>query len=194
MVEQPPKVDAGLDRYRNYLRLLARLHMDQLLQSKLDASDVVQETMVRACRKRDQFRGATEAELAGWLRQILANTLKEKAREFATEKRNQSRERSLESQIEESSRRLKSLLAAEQSSPSQRAVRQEELMRLADAVDHLPSDQQRAVELKYFKGYKAAQIAVELGRSEKAVGGLIARGLANLRAQLEEGGDDRRAR
>jgi RNA polymerase sigma-70 factor (ECF subfamily) len=175
-----------LERYRTYLRLLARLHLDQRLQSKLDASDLVQETMVRAFGNLDQYRGGTEAEFAGWLRTILANTLKEKAREFATDKRHVERERSLEARLEESSRRLEMFLVADQSSPEQRASRQEDLMRLATALEKLPANQQRAVELKYLLNHKIADVAQEMGRSEKAVGGLIARGLDNLRKLLEE--------
>jgi RNA polymerase sigma-70 factor (ECF subfamily) len=175
-----------LDHYRSYLLLLARLHVDQRLQSKLDASDLVQETMVRAVGKLDQFRGATEGEFAAWLRTILANALKEKAREFATDMRDLAREQSIEARLEESSRRVEGFLAAEQSSPSQRAVRQEEFMRLADALEQMPADQRRAVELKYLLNYKVADVAAAMDRTEKAVGGLIARGLENLRKLLEE--------
>jgi len=175
-----------LEHYRAYLRLLARLQLDQRLQSKLDASDLVQETMVRAFGKLDQFRGDTDSEFVGWLRMILANTLKEKAREFATEKRDLGRERSLEARLEESSGRLEAFLVIDQSSPAHRASRQEDLMRLADALERLPEDQRRAVELRYLVNCKALEVAREMGRSEKAVGGLIARGLENLRKYLED--------
>lgn len=81
MTTEGPVTPADLERFRPYLRLIARLHLPAALKGKLDASDVVQEALVRALQYLDQFRGASEAELAGWLRQILATTLANAARD-----------------------------------------------------------------------------------------------------------------
>ena len=75
MVPSAESQGAPLERYRQYLRLLARWHLDPRLQAKVDPSDLVQEALLKAHQARGKFRWRSEAELAAWLRQILANTL-----------------------------------------------------------------------------------------------------------------------
>jgi RNA polymerase sigma-70 factor (ECF subfamily) len=178
--------EPSLERYREYLRFLARLQLSPRLQAKLDASDVVQQVLLQAHANRDQFRGRTEAEWLAWLRAILANALTATARRFDTEARELDRERSLEARLEESSSRLEGLLAADQSSPSERAVRGEELLRLARALAELPPDQQRVVELHHLKGLPVAEVAELMDRTRPAVVGLLFRGLKRLRELLRE--------
>src|SRR5688572_9086596 len=124
----------NFQQYRSYLYLLARSHIGRRNQSRLDPSDIVQQTLLHAHQKQSQFRGASEAELLGWLRQILANNLADAVRGLARAKRDVSRERSLDHELDDSFTRVDGWLAAVQSSPSQQAVRSEELLRLADAL------------------------------------------------------------
>src|SRR6516165_1333782 len=101
----------SLERYRSSLLLLARIQLDRRLQAKVDASDLVQQTLLKAHQNRGQFRGGTDAELAAWLRAILARQLVDVARKFGH--RLDGRERSLEAALEQSSARLERWLAAE---------------------------------------------------------------------------------
>ena len=176
-----------LGSYRDYLRILARLQMSGRLRGKLDASDVVQQTILQAHACRHQFRGTTEAEWLGWLRTILANVLGSVAREFETAARKVSRELSLERELEQSSARLEHLLAGNQASPSGLAVRTEELVRLAQALVRLPDDQRTAVELHHLKGLTVSEVAAELGRTRPAIVGLLFRALKRLRELLRHG-------
>src|SRR5262249_9943767 len=133
-VTEPSAGGSMLERFRSYLHLLARMNLDARLRGKLDASDVVQQTLLQAYRALSQFRGQTEAELASWLRQILARNLEHAVRDFSRDKRDVGRERSLQAALDASSARLEAWLAAEQSSPSQRAAHNEQVLRLAEAL------------------------------------------------------------
>lgn len=175
-----------LECYRDYLRLLARLHLDARLRGKLDGSDVVQEVLLRAHASRDQFRGQSDEELAAWLRSILVNILAEALRRYKTGARDIDREQPLETAVEESSARLERWLAANGPSPGQHAERHEQVLRLAAALGQLPEDQRQVVELRHLKGCPVAAIAAQLERSPKAVGALLYRGLKRLRELLAE--------
>lgn len=173
-----------LESMRSYLRLLARLQLDPRLQGKLDPSDLVQQTFLQAHQAWQQFRGATEAELAGWLRQILARILAHAIRDLGRAKRDVALERSLEAALGASSARLESWLAGEQPSPSEHADRNEQVVRLAAALESLPDAQREALVLHYWQGRSVAEIGLQLGRSPDAVAGLLKRGIKQLRGRL----------
>lgn len=172
------------ETYRDYLRALARLHMFDWLGARLDASDLVQETLLRAQEARDQFRGATPAEMKAWLRAILARTLYNAARHNAQAKRNVRRERSLDVSVEESSRRLEAWLAADQTSPSQCVAREERFAQLVAALEELPPDQRSVLLLKHCEGLSVSEIATRLDVTLAAVAGLLRRGLQKLRERM----------
>src|SRR5215831_16232476 len=84
-----PALGQLLELYRNYLALLSRLQIGRRLQGKVEAADLVQETFLRAHRDFAQFRGSTEEQFVGWLRQILARNLVNQVRCFqGTQRRN----------------------------------------------------------------------------------------------------------
>ncbi len=175
-----------LERFREYLRLLARLQLGEAWRGQLDASDVVQQTLLEAHRQWAGFRGEGEAARLAWLRQILAHNLADTIRGLGRAKRDVARQRSLEAMLEQSSARLEGWLAAEQSSPSERAGREEQTVRLANALAALPEAQREALVLQHWHGWTLAQIGEQMGRSPAAVAGLLKRGLKQLRERLQE--------
>lgn len=181
--EQEPADRNPLNQYREYLRLLARLQIDQRLQSKVDPSDIVQQTLIKAHQNLGQFRGQTDWELAAWLRRILSNTMVDAVRKFRVEL---AHEYSLEQSVEESSARLEAWLQANDSSPSEQVQHQEQLLRMAGALAMLPEDQRCAVELHYLKDEPLEAIALRMGRSLPSVAGLLRRGLKKLRELLRK--------
>jgi RNA polymerase sigma-70 factor (ECF subfamily) len=175
-----------LDSFRSYLHLLARKQLDPRLRAKLDASDIVQQTLLEAYRDLADFRGTHREELAGWLRQALARNLANALRDFRREKRDVAREQALEELVAASSVRIEAWLAAEQSSPSARAERIEDTVRLAAALEQLPEAQREVIVLRHLHGWSLPRISREMGRSASAVAGLLHRGLKELRNRLRE--------
>jgi RNA polymerase sigma-70 factor (ECF subfamily) len=173
----------SLEEHREYLRLLARLQLDPRLRGPLDPSDIVQQTLLAAHQKLDQFRGRTDAEFRAWLRAILANQLALAARKHRPR---QQRERSLEAALAQSSARLEALLASDQSSPSQGVLRAERLVGLAEALAKLPDDQRTALELRHLRGLSVPLVAEAMGRTVVSVTGLLYRGGKSLRKLLGE--------
>jgi RNA polymerase sigma-70 factor (ECF subfamily) len=175
-----------LERFRAYLHLLARLQLDPRLRGKVDLSGVVQQTLWEGHRALAASGPPGNSGLAPLLRRLLANNLADEVRKCYADKRAVGREQSLDAAVEASSARLEAFLAAEQSSPGERAQRNEDVLRLAEALDRLPEAQRQAVELHYLHGRPLAEIAVQLGRGKSAVAGLLHRGLDKLRDLLQD--------
>jgi RNA polymerase sigma-70 factor (ECF subfamily) len=183
----PDRPSLALERYRDYLRLLAGLQVGPRLRTKVDPSDLVQQALLKAHQAREQFRGHSPAEMSAWLRQILARTLADAARDLGRERRDVSRERSLEASLNESSSRLQAWLVASGMAPGEQADRNEQLLRLADALAALPEPQRQAVLLRYYEVRPLEEIGERLGRTRAGVASLLRRGLDRLRKQLRDG-------
>jgi RNA polymerase sigma-70 factor (ECF subfamily) len=159
----------------DYLRLVAQLELHPHLRSKLDPADLAQQALLKALAKWPDFKGRTERELYGWVRSILLNDLADQERKLL---RNDG---DGHHSLEGSRASLAAELVAEQTSPSQRAIRHELWDRLAIAMAQLPEDQRRAVEMRHIEGLSVAEIATKMDRTSASVAGLLRRGLDSLR-------------
>jgi RNA polymerase sigma-70 factor (ECF subfamily) len=184
--QETGRTAAPLDSYREYLALIARLQLSPRLQAKVDVSGVIQMTLL-AHQAREKRRGQSDAQVAAWLRQIMRNNLADELRKLGSAKRDLARERSLEAALADSSSCLEEWLAADQSSPSQHVLREEQLLRMAQALSALPEAQRKAVELHHLQGLSLDEIARDLRTTKPAVAGLLHRGLKSLRQWLGEG-------
>ncbi len=182
-----PALGELLELYRAYLNVLARVQIGQRLQSKVDASDVVQEAFLGASRDFPQFRGTTEKEFLGWLRQVLASVLANLVRHYQGTKRRDVRlERRLAAELDQSSQALDRNLVVAQSSPSQQAVRREQSVLLAEALARLPEEWRELLILRHLEGLTWPEVAQRMGRTVDSLKKQWPRALANLRRLLED--------
>jgi RNA polymerase sigma-70 factor, ECF subfamily len=191
LIQDARRAEAGaldrlLESYRNYLRLVARAGIEPALRVKADPSDLVQETLLKAHQRFDQFQGWTEPELVAWLRQILARNLADLARRYrASGTRGVTREHSLEDLFHSSSRAFGALLTSNGHSPSQSAQRRELGVVLADALAELSADYREVIMLRTLEDRAWDDVAHAMGRSPDAVRVLWARALKKLRPLIE---------
>jgi RNA polymerase sigma-70 factor (ECF subfamily) len=177
-----------LEIYRNYLKLLARAQVDLHLRSRADASDLVQETFLDACRDFQQFRGHTEAELMAWLKKILIyNIAKFVQRQIQAKKRDARRDVSLDGHlaaITQSSAHWEAALASAQSTPSVQVLRRERAAVVADYLAQMPPAYREVIMLRNLQGLAFAEVARRMHRSPGAVRILWVRALDHLRIML----------
>ncbi|HEX5273399.1 MAG TPA: sigma-70 family RNA polymerase sigma factor [Gemmataceae bacterium] len=176
-----------LERYRPLLRVQVRqMQLDPRLRRRFDESDLVQEALLRAHAGLPEFRGDSEAALLKWLGQILASVLTDAVRRERARKRDVALEQSLDAAAHESSARLEEFLAADGSSPAEQVERQEQLLRLAAALDGLPDDYRDVILRRDLMAEPVAEIASQMGRTERSVVGLLVRARRQLRQMLAD--------
>jgi RNA polymerase sigma-70 factor (ECF subfamily) len=174
-----------LELYRNYLRLVARSLISSALRVKLEPSDLVQGTFLKAHREFTQFAGRSEPELVAWLRRILVRSLANQVKHHRRQARNHQRQESLEALLDRSSISIQQALASSISSPSEQASRREQAVLLADALNRLPDDYREAFIRRTLEHVPFQTIAEEMGRSVGAVRMLWTRAVKRLTQMLE---------
>jgi RNA polymerase sigma-70 factor (ECF subfamily) len=175
-----------LQRYRPYLKILARRYLDSRVEVRLDASDLVQQTCLSVFGRIQGFVGDNEQEFIAWVRAIHENNIRNAIRDHSLVAR-----RSVGRETSSGNERLASHAdPADEASPSQRLLASERAVRLAAAMQDLPEDQSEAVRLRYLEGWPLARIAEHMQRSFDSVAGLVKRGLIGLRKRLKEMGQD----
>jgi RNA polymerase sigma-70 factor (ECF subfamily) len=179
-----------VDRYRNYLCLIANEQLDSVLRVKAGASDLVQESMLAAQRDLGDFRGSTHGEWLSWLRTILLHELHRTNRAYrGTSKRQMGRERPLDPGGTQSQEPRG--LADPTETPGTRAAANEQSARLAQAINRLPEDYRLVLKWRNWERLSFEEIADQLGRTPDACRKIWSRAVARLRKEFE--GDQSRS-
>jgi RNA polymerase sigma-70 factor (ECF subfamily) len=169
--------------YRPYLRLAAGRRLPRVVQKRVDASDIAQQTLLDAVRGLDDFRGRTEPEFTAWMMKLLERNLLQSLRNHTLGKRDVRLEQNW-TDDSGSAQMIWHSLAGSGSSPESRVLHGETALQLAGALERLPSDQRTAVELRYIAHKSLQEIAHEMERTVGSVAGLIRRGVESMQTYL----------
>lgn len=182
-------LDKLLERSRDFVRLLVRCRCQGKLQARVDSSDLVQETMLRAAQHIGQFEGTDEPEWRAWLGRIAEREVIHQFRHhLGAAKRAAGREKAmpaLDGSSITGSQRLDQWLAKSQSSPSLVAMRKERALLLSQALAQLPADYREVLILRNLEGLDFPEVADRMQRNPGAVRVLWVRALKKLREQLQ---------
>jgi RNA polymerase sigma-70 factor, ECF subfamily len=166
---------------RSYLLIFADQRLDEGLKGKLDASDVVQQSLLEAHRDFREFRGESESELKSWISRLVVHNLTDAGRRFRqSQQRSVTKEVALTTEAELSV--VKSSISA--SSIFRRRETDDALLR---AVSELPERSQQILELRHRMGMSHAEIGRELGMTEVAARKLWSRIVEELQERLVSG-------
>ena len=171
---------------RSYVAVVARAEIETWLRAKVDASDLVQQTLLEAHRGWDDFQGTTEGEWLAWLRRILENNATDFVRRYhGAAKRRVGREVPLHQPIAGQSDARVRDPSDPGETPSQVVLRRERQIEVADAVSRLPDDYQEVIMLRNLQRLPFSEVAERMGRSRPAVQMLWMRALKSLQQILE---------
>jgi RNA polymerase sigma-70 factor (ECF subfamily) len=179
----PEALGHVLEACRPYLLLVARQELRPDLRPKVDASDLVQETYLKVQQNLAQFQGRTEAELLGWLRRILLNTLANVSRHYQTEGRDRAREAVLDTDNPLAAFENGVLTPAP--SPRSELLAREQDEQLGRALAALPEDYRQVIHLRQWERLSFEEVGRRLGRSAPAARKLWARAIKQLKQLLE---------
>jgi RNA polymerase sigma-70 factor (ECF subfamily) len=170
---------------RNYVSVAARAEVASWLKAKVDASDLVQQTLLEAHRGMANFRGESEAEWLAWLRRILAHNAADYVRRFhGVEKRRVGREVSL--QGADDSERGDLQLDGDVETPSQLVMQKELQLQVADALTQLSEDHQEVIILRNMQRLPFDEVAERMGRTRPATQMLWMRAIKKLQEVLQK--------
>ncbi len=170
--------------YRQHLRNWVQ-QSDAALQSKFDASDVVQETCFHAASNLGRFRGDSQAEFEAWLRRILMSRQVSLMRDYRYTKKRDVRKEKRIATSDDSSVRGQSVLAIDSSSPSKIVAQTERKGILREAIEDLPDDYREVIIRHGIHGESMSEVARSTGLTESNAWKLWARALLALRKSLK---------
>lgn len=177
-----------MERVRPILLSLAEAILAPAFRGHIDASDVVQQTLLEAYEKIDELSKLADAPLLGWLHSALKHNVLDAIRHQRTAKKDISKKLRL-SDLEDSFIRMEHLLVADDTSPSQVLQRKEDITHMLAALQLLPPNQRMAIILKHLRGCTLREVSEMLQISEAAVAGLLHRGRTQLLRSMAESSD-----
>lgn len=163
-----------------------RYRISPQMQSMLSAEDIIQQTFVDVIRDIAHFSPRNEQSFFAWLKRIAENRVRDAVRYHKSVKRGGDRRQvhTAAPPHEDSVADLVDLLSAGSHTPSRSATRHEAVAAVQATIDALPDEYRKTVQLRLLMGKSLEETAAIMGRSPRAIQGLVDRAKKKMRAAL----------
>ena len=169
--------------YEDRLKRLISVRMDQRLLKRVDVSDVLQETLIEAHRRKDEYRPDLMPPYL-WLRMIAGQKLVDIHRQhLKTKKRTILRENRIP---EASSIAVAAELVGNLTSVSEAGMRAELKLKIENLLEQMEEVDREIIALRHFENLTNSEIAKVLEISPTAASNRYVRALQRLRSVLPE--------
>lgn len=180
-------VNRLLERHRNSLRKMIGLRLDQRIARRVDASDVVQDVLLEANSRLQEYLKDPRLPFHLWLRQLAQDRMIDMHRRHrGAQRRSLDREQSLTSAqfSDQSGFDLMGQLADHELTPAAASIRKELEARFLLALEQLEDEDREILLMRHFEQLGNSEVADALGLSAAAAGMRHLRALRKLRAIL----------
>jgi RNA polymerase sigma-70 factor, ECF subfamily len=184
----PAAVERLLADHREPVRRMIGLRLDPAIAQRLDASDVVQDVLLEASRRLDDYLRNPVMPFHLWLRHIARDHIIDAhRRHHQAKKRGVDREKPLAPAgwADRSSLELAAQLVDQELTPASAAIHQELVRRLHAAVAELDEEQREVIVMRHFEQLSNQEVATELGLTEAAASMRYLRAVRRLRDLLQ---------
>ncbi|QEG21440.1 sigma-70 family RNA polymerase sigma factor [Mariniblastus fucicola] len=180
-----------LCRHRDRLKRMVGLRMNQKLQGRLDASDVIQDTFVEASRALEGYLDNPKISVFMWLRRLAGEKLIQAHRKhLGAEKRTANREQPMFAGVPAATSQVVAIqLSGKLTSPSNAAQKREDKDELMDALDQMGEIDREILMLRHFEQLSNHETAEVVGISYEAVKKRYIRALDKLRTIMTKASD-----
>lgn len=182
-----------LNRHRDALRRMVELRLDRRIQQRIDASDIVQEVMIEANRRLEQFLAAPAMPFHLWLRQMARDRIIDAHRRHrASGKRSVDREQAMvaPAALDRSTIELVGQICDPELTPAAAATMQELQRRFQAALETMDDHDREIVLMRHFEQLSNQDVAQSLGLTEPAASMRYLRAMRKLRKLLSEPSDE----
>jgi RNA polymerase sigma-70 factor (ECF subfamily) len=171
---------------RSFAAIIARVQLHRRLETKVDPSDLVQQSLLEAHKGFENFQGQTLHDWLAWLKQIVTRNVLDADKHYRGAACRDLRRELPQKAVGDSNVTAYWSPVDHAPTPSQLLSDCERELRLAEALEQLPDDYRQVILLRNLECLSFDQVASKMDRSRGACQMLWMRAVKELRTLLHD--------